>query len=249
MMKRSEWYAAFTWGGLTGVAVTLAAAVVLEVPLFWVDSVCGAASLYCFVYTWQGLLSGIIAAAGALLAALRAWRAAMKQIRVTADIPIELRKSELAWEGIRLTQVGQRLDMYYQAASAYLELFAETKRLDTRAFQRTLLSTEPFSRPTASILGSMAETCPLPGLRSELLNTERNVQALNDTAAELDRRCRGVERLTDEDVKRVDEDRTKTKSNARTVIASVEAVKECIEQDQELIKKEIARLDGLRHSD
>lgn len=249
MRKRSDWYATFTWGAISGIAVTLAAALVLAEPQFRIDPICSTPSLYCSVYTWQTLFSGVVALGGALWAARRAWRGAMRQATVTANIPIELRKSELAFEQRRLEQVSARLFMYEKSARSYFDILDTTDGLVASAFRDQFLTFQATPCPPSEILRSMAEVCPLPGLRSELLDAERIVSDFRTFASDLEtkgKRQGALPGSVRDELKRA---RKRTRACAHSVIASIKAVRDCLDQDLDLIEEERARLHGHRHPD
>lgn len=93
-MKRFDWYATFTWGVLTGIAVTISTSLMVTGPLFKVDPICREPSLYCFVYTWQTLLSGGFALAAGLLA----WAAVRSQTSASIWLTLEMKKDRLLGE-------------------------------------------------------------------------------------------------------------------------------------------------------
>lgn len=185
-MKDFKGYATLAWGTLLGLAIG-AAVDLLGPGADWAAREClpGDASLYCFFVTWQELTAGLVAVAAAAVAALVAWSAAMKQVNVSANIPIVMRQLDMLNQQIQLDHILARLDFYEEPAATFEKLFERLEILEFSKLEDAFRLLRPIKFTAPGYLGDMAATSSSPGLRSELQQAERVVTDFESAVTEL----------------------------------------------------------------
>lgn len=222
-----------------GVIVWLCSAPLCQLSAEW----CGR------FHAWQDLIAGILAVLSALFAVFFAWRGVQRQVKVTANIPLTLKQQELDWEERKLDQIVEKLPMYESIAKPYKDFLEETEPLNVDQFRLKFIDFRVGRLLTPTVLGSMAVTCPLPGLRSELLNAERNVSLFNEYAKKLDTYGRSQSALQDSDRAEITRYRIETRSSASDVLVSIKRVRTSIRQDRKFITKSRNQLEEQKSQD